>query len=74
VMDVMKDLRAVGCELLTIGQYLRPRMDNLDVVEYVHPDIFEEYRLRALKMGFRFVASAPLVRSSMNAEEMYEGI
>jgi lipoic acid synthetase len=74
VMEVMKDLRAVGCELLTIGQYLRPRKENLEVVEYVHPERFEEYRLAALQMGFRFVASAPLVRSSMNAEEMYEGI
>ncbi|RMG01507.1 MAG: lipoyl synthase [Nitrospirae bacterium] len=71
VISVMRDLRNVGCDFLTIGQYLRPSMGNLEVVEYVHPDTFEYYRQRAVEMGFRFVASAPLVRSSMNAEEMY---
>jgi len=71
VLSVMKDLREAGCDLLTIGQYLRPGKANLEVVEYLHPDVFEEYGRIALEMGYSFVVSAPLARSSMNAEEMY---
>jgi len=70
VLDVFRDLRAVGCEMLTVGQYLRPTAKNLPVCEYVHPDVFQNYRKRAEEMGFVKVESAPLVRSSMNAEEM----
>lgn len=71
VLQVLKDLRNTGCDLLTIGQYLRPSKTNLPVVEYISPDIFEDLRITALSLGFQFVASAPQVRSSMNAEEMY---
>ena len=71
VIDVLGDLRNAGCELVTIGQYLRPSRLNLPVVEYIRPGVFERLRLKALNMGFKYVASAPLVRSSMNAEEMY---
>ena len=71
VVSVMKDLRAAGCSMLTLGQYLRPRKENLPVVEYVRPEVFDRYREAALELGFSFVASSPLVRSSMNAEEMY---
>lgn len=71
VMCVLKDLRKAGCDIVTIGQYLRPSKSNLPVVEYVKPEAFESVRLKALSMGFRYVASGPLVRSSMNAEEMY---
>jgi lipoic acid synthetase len=74
VVEVFRDLREAGCTMLTVGQYLRPTARNLPVREYAHPDAFERLRLDALEMGFGFVASAPLVRSSMNAEEMYEGI
>ena len=70
VHDVLSDLHSAGCACVTIGQYLRPSRKNLSVVEYVRPEVFEEIRLEALHMGFRYVASAPLVRSSMNAEEM----
>lgn len=70
VLDVLKDLLHTGCECITIGQYLRPSKGNLPVAEYVRPEVFEEIRLKALDMGFRYVASAPLMRSSMNAEEM----
>lgn len=73
VLDVLGDLRAAGCDFLTIGQYLRPAKENLPVVKYVEPLVFEKLRKDALGMGFRFVASGPLVRSSMNAEEMYKG-
>ena len=70
VSDVLEDIYSTGCACITIGQYLRPSKGNLPVSEYVRPEVFEEIRLQALDMGFRHVASAPLVRSSMNAEEM----
>ncbi len=73
IIDVLRDLRNAGCELVTIGQYLRPSKVKLSVVEYIRPEIFERLRLNALSMGFKHVASGPLVRSSMNAEEMYNG-
>jgi len=71
VASVMRDMRSAGCRILTIGQYLRPGRENLPVVEYIHPEVFDRYRETALKLGFSSVASGPLVRSSMNAEEMY---
>lgn len=71
VIALFKDLRDVDCNFLTVGQYLRPSKKNLPVVEYIKPEIFEELKKTALDMGFEFVASGPLVRSSMNAEEMY---
>ncbi|MBS1232758.1 MAG: lipoyl synthase [Nitrospirae bacterium] len=74
VMGVLRDLRDTGCDIVTIGQYLRPLKSNIPVVEYLEPAIFERLRLTALSMGFTHVASAPLVRSSMNAEEMYNTV
>ncbi|GAB4390081.1 MAG: lipoyl synthase [Thermodesulfovibrionales bacterium] len=71
VLEVLADLRRAGCDLLTVGQYLRPSRDNLPVHEYVEPGVFAMLRDKAREMGFRFVASSPLARSSMNAEEMY---
>jgi lipoic acid synthetase len=71
VLEVFRDLRNAGCEFLTVGQYLRPSRLNLPVIKYREPAIFERLRLTALSLGFKYVASAPLVRSSMNAEEMY---
>ncbi len=71
VLSVMRDLIDAGCDFLTIGQYLQPRRNNLSVYEYVMPEVFEEYRDKGLKMGFKAVASSPLTRSSMNAEELY---
>ena len=71
VVSVMRDLSSVGCDFLTVGQYLRPSKKNLPVVEYVAPGIFIDYKKAALRMGFKGVASSPLVRSSMNAEEMF---
>jgi len=74
VIDVLKELNDAGCDFVTIGQYLRPSKKNLPVVEYIKPDIFEKLRLVATGMGFKYVASSPLVRSSMNAEEMYGAV
>lgn len=71
-ITILKDLRKVDCDFVTIGQYLRPTKDNLPVVEYIRPEVFEDLRLKALEMGFKYAASGPLVRSSMNAEEMFE--
>jgi len=71
IVSVMKDLSSAGCDFLTIGQYLRPSKRNLPVVEYVAPGTFIDYKETALRMGFKGVASSPLVRSSMNAEEMF---
>lgn len=71
VIDVFRDLRRVGCELLTIGQYLAPSRMHLPVVDYIHPDVFADYQRRGEAMGFRHVASGPLVRSSYMAEQAY---
>jgi len=68
VLETMDDLLAVGCKVFTIGQYLQPTTSHLPVVEYVHPDVFEEYRQIGLQKGFKIVESAPLVRSSYHAE------
>ncbi len=68
VYETMNDLLLVGCEVLTIGQYLQPTKSHLPVEEYVHPDKFENYRKVAEEKGFRVVESAPLVRSSYHAE------
>jgi len=71
VEEVMDDLLNAGCDSLTIGQYLAPSREHLKVVEYIHPDQFEAYRQTALIKGFKAVASAPFVRSSYHAEEIY---
>jgi lipoic acid synthetase len=68
VIQTITDLRSAGCKILTIGQYLKPGPDYMEVVEYITPEKFEEYRLLALKLGFSFVESSPLVRSSFHAE------
>ncbi len=68
VLQCMDDLRKANCEILTIGQYLQPTKKHLEVVEYVHPDQFNAFRIEGLARGFRIVESAPLVRSSYHAE------
>jgi lipoic acid synthetase len=70
-LEALRHLRAAECDLLTVGQYLRPTKKNLPVVEYIRPEVFESLKQSALDMGFEFAACGPLVRSSMNAEEMY---
>ena len=68
ILQTMDDLLNVGCKVFTIGQYLQPTKSHLPVEEYVHPDVFEEYRNIGLAKGFDKVESAPLVRSSYHAE------
>ena len=69
VLETMDDLRAVGVEVLTIGQYLQPTREHWPVKEYVTPDTFTKYEKAGLEKGFRFVESSPLVRSSYHAEK-----
>ncbi|MFA0814501.1 MAG: lipoyl synthase [Anaerofustis sp.] len=69
VLDLLRQLREAECEILTIGQYLPPSKQHHPLIEYVHPDQFEEYRIAAEEMGFSYVASSPLVRSSYQADK-----
>jgi lipoyl synthase len=69
VIEVMDDLRKVGCEVMTIGQYLQPTTKHLPVKEYIRPEQFEKYRKIGLEKGFRHIESGPLVRSSYRAEK-----
>ena len=68
VLEVLARLRETGVEIVTIGQYLQPKKEKLDVVEYVHPTVFDGYRLAGEQMGFRSVFSGPFVRSSYMAD------
>jgi lipoic acid synthetase len=72
VVAVLTDLRQVGCEILTIGQYLSPSSAHLPVARYYHPDEFEMLKSTALSLGFGHVESGPLVRSSYHAHEQTE--
>ncbi len=69
IVETMDDLRAVGCDVLTLGQYLQPTPKHLSVAEFIKPETFAAYKLIGLEKGFRFVESGPLVRSSYHAEK-----
>jgi lipoic acid synthetase len=69
VYEVMDDLLAAGVKVMTIGQYLQPTKNHLEVVEYITPEQFKEYERIGLEKGFKFVESGPLVRSSYHAEK-----
>lgn len=71
VIQTMKDLRSVDVDVVTFGQYLRPTEHHLSVVEYVTPEKFEHFKKVGEEMGFKYVASGPLVRSSYKAGEFY---
>jgi len=68
ILDVLRDLRAHDCEMLTLGQYLQPSRDHLPVDRFVTPEEFEAFRIEAEAMGFTRVASGPMVRSSYHAD------
>jgi lipoic acid synthetase len=72
VIDVLKDLRSAGVDRVSLGQYLRPSLDNLPVAEYIHPDVFAELENEARALGFAWVKAGPLVRSSYYAEEIQQ--
>ncbi len=69
IIETMQDLRAVGVDILTLGQYLQPTPKHLPITEFVEPERFQKYEKLGLEMGFRFVESGPLVRSSYHAEK-----
>ena len=73
VVATLKDLRAAGCAILTLGQYLRPSPAHLPMTRYYHPDEFRQLKDIALEMGFAHVESGPLVRSSYHAHEQAAG-
>ena len=69
VIETMQDLRSVQVDILTLGQYLQPTPKHLPVVEFITPEQFKKYEELGLKIGFRYVESGPLVRSSYHAEK-----
>ncbi len=71
VLATMRDLRARGVDILTLGQYLQPTRKHLPVAEFVHPNRFRDYEERGLALGFRYVAAGPMVRSSYRAAELF---
>jgi len=73
VKDVLRDLFYSGCDAVTIGQYLRPTRNNLEVREYVEPEVFLEYEAYGKELGIKYVYSGPFVRSSYNAEKLIKG-
>jgi lipoic acid synthetase len=73
VLQTLHDLKDAGCRVVTIGQYLQPDSNLAKVEEYVRPEVFEFYRREGEKMGFTFVESHPLVRSSYHAEKHVDG-
>ena len=74
VKEVMRDLRAHNCDMLTLGQYLQPSLDHLPVERFVTPDEFKELEIAGYEMGFSHVASGPMVRSSYFADEQASGL
>ncbi len=71
VMELLQEVKAIGCQMITIGQYLQPTLQNIEVQEYVTPETFQKYKDVALSLGFDSVESAPLVRSSYMAERSF---
>ncbi|MFZ1555302.1 MAG: lipoyl synthase, partial [Nitrospira sp.] len=71
--EVMRDLRSVECDIMTIGQYLQPTKEHLSVARFYHPDEFAVLKEEGLALGFRHVESGPLVRSSYHAEQQVAG-
>jgi lipoic acid synthetase len=69
ILETMEDLRSVQVDILTLGQYLQPTSKHLPIVEFVTPERFDRYRELGMEMGFRYVESGPLVRSSYHAEK-----
>jgi lipoic acid synthetase len=69
IIETMEDLRSVHVDIITLGQYLQPTAKHLPIAEFVTPERFEKYRLLGIEMGFRYVESGPLVRSSYHAEK-----
>ncbi|GME98522.1 unnamed protein product [[Candida] boidinii] len=71
IMKTLKDLREINCDVVTFGQYMRPTKRHMKVVEYIRPEKFDYWKETALKLGFLYCASGPLVRSSYKAGESF---
>lgn len=69
ILETMEDLVTVGVQIMTLGQYLQPTKQHLNVASFIHPDQFAFYKTKGLEMGFKYVESGPLVRSSYHAEK-----
>jgi len=69
IIETMEDLASVNVDILTLGQYLQPTAKHLPIAEFVTPERFQEYKEIGMKLGFRYVESGPLVRSSYRAEK-----
>ena len=74
VIVTMRHLVAVNCQILSLGQYLQPSQNHLEVFEYIHPDIFSDYKCIGESLGFKHVEAGPLVRSSFHADEQAKKI
>jgi len=74
VKKTLQDLLDAGCSILTLGQYLQPTREHLQVDRFIHPEEFDHWKETALKMGFSEVASGPFVRSSYHAKELYQAL
>ena len=74
VLEVLSMLRDVCCDIVTIGQYLRPSSEQVPVIEYIHPELFDFYKTEAKKLGLKAVLAGPLVRSSFDASALFDSV
>ncbi|OMJ26756.1 Lipoyl synthase, mitochondrial [Smittium culicis] len=71
ILSTLKDLAEINVDIVTFGQYMRPTKRHMKVVEYIHPTKFDYWKTKATELGFKYVASGPLVRSSYKAAEFF---
>jgi len=69
IYETMDDLRAVGCDVLTMGQYLQPTKQHLSVIEFIRPEVFAKYKVKGLEKSFHYVESSPMIHSSYHADK-----
>ena len=69
VLKTMQHLSEIDCHILSLGQYLRPSRNHLEVIEYIRPEVFDEYKTIGLSMGIKHIEAGPLVRSSYRADQ-----
>ena len=74
VIQTMQDLVDAGCQILSLGQYLRPSLAHMEVVEFIHPDRFAEYKVIGETLGLKHVEAGPLVRSSYLADQQAQAV
>ena len=74
IINIMKDLREIDCDIITIGQYLQPGPEHYPVKKYIKPEEFQEYENIGQKLGFKYVAAGPYIRSSYQAADFFEDI